>query len=85
MVMVFPTALVSVPLDSSSLIGACESGIVDSSNSYLFEVGVVLCPILWVNFRVVFLVVIPRSGGSWGPNVIIIPSGCNDVRKIIWL
>ena len=85
MVVVFPMALVSVPLDSSSLIGACESGIVDSSNSYLFKVRVVLCPILWVNFGVVFLVVILRSGGSWCPNLIIIPSGCNDVREIVWL
>ena len=85
MVLIFPTAFVSVPLDSFPLVVSCELGVIDSSNSYLFKMRVIFCPVFWVNFRVVFLVIIPRAGRSGGPNVVLIPGGCNDVREIVWL
>ena len=61
MVIIFPMAFVSVPSDSFSFIVACKLGVVDSSNSYLFEMRVVLCPIFWGDFWVAFLVVISGS------------------------
>ena len=83
--MIFPTAIISVPPDSFSLVGACELGVVDSSNSYLFEMRVVLCPVFWGNFWVTFLVVIPGSCEFCAPNNVVIPSGCNKVWTVIWL
>ena len=50
MVVIFPTVFVSVPLDSFSLVGAYKLGVVDSSDCYLFEMGVVLCPVFRGNF-----------------------------------
>ena len=85
MVMVFPTAFVSVPPDSFSLIGACKLGVIDSSNSYLLEVGVVGCPVFWDDFWVVWFVVIPGSCEFWTPNCVIIPSSYDEVGEVVWL
>ena len=85
MVLVFPTASVSVPLDSFSLVVSCELGVVDSSNSYLFKMRIVLCPIFWGDFWVTFLVVVPRSCRFGGPDDVIVPSGCNEVGAVVRL
>ena len=60
-------------------------GVVDSSNSYLLKVRVVVCPVFWDDFWVVWFVVIPRSCKSWTPNCVIIPSGYDEVGEVVWL
>jgi hypothetical protein len=59
--------------------------VVDSSNSYLLEVRVVFCLVFWDNFWVVWFVVILRSCKLWTPNCVIITSGNDKVREVVWL
>ena len=83
MVVIFPTVFVLVPSDSFSLECACKLGVIDSSDCYLFKVGVVLCPVFRGNFWVAFLVVIPGSCKFWAPNDVVIPSGCDKVWEVV--
>ena len=59
--------------------------VVDSGNGYLFKVRIILCPVFWGNFWVAFLVVVPGSCEFCAPNNVVVPSGCDKVRVVVWL